>query len=180
VESLASPAEAPEDQGSVEPPAAAAAPAEASPEPGTPAEGEVALEAPAEPVLVEVWRPARAARPEGPRRPRFRRRDEGRSASRPAPHAEGGATATAQAANETQGDTAARPQDRAHQRHHRRHGGPDQRFDRPPRDREPQRDRGGAKPPRFERREKQPDPNSPFAKLAALKAQLEAEAKERR
>ena len=33
---------------------------------------------------------------------------------------------------------------------------------------------------RFEAREKRPDPNSPFAKLAALKAQLEAEAKERR
>jgi ATP-dependent RNA helicase SUPV3L1/SUV3 len=29
-------------------------------------------------------------------------------------------------------------------------------------------------------REKRPDPNSPFAKLAALKAQLEADAKERR
>jgi len=33
--------------------------------------------------------------------------------------------------------------------------------------------------PRRER-EKQPDPDSPFAKLAALKAQLEANAKERR
>ena len=31
-----------------------------------------------------------------------------------------------------------------------------------------------------ERRDKQPDPNSPFAKLAALKEQLEANAKERR
>ena len=48
------------------------------------------------------------------------------------------------------------------------------RGDRPHRDRE--------RPPvkRFERREKAPDPNSPFAKLAALKAQLEADAKERR
>jgi len=33
---------------------------------------------------------------------------------------------------------------------------------------------------RREPREKRPDPNSPFAKLAALKAQLEADAKERR
>ena len=33
---------------------------------------------------------------------------------------------------------------------------------------------------RHERREKAPDPNSPFAKLAALKAQLEADAKGRR
>jgi ATP-dependent RNA helicase SUPV3L1/SUV3 len=42
-----------------------------------------------------------------------------------------------------------------------------------------QRDRPPGRPPRFERREKAPDPNSPFAKLAALKAQLEANAKER-
>ena len=48
--------------------------------------------------------------------------------------------------------------------------------DRPSRDRE----RGQGRPVRFERREKAPDPNSPFAKLAALKAQLEADAKERR
>jgi ATP-dependent RNA helicase SUPV3L1/SUV3 len=51
---------------------------------------------------------------------------------------------------------------------------------RPPR-RESQRDRGAiAKPPPQERREKIADPNSPFAKLAALKAQLEADTKERR
>ncbi len=31
-----------------------------------------------------------------------------------------------------------------------------------------------------DRRDKAPDPNSPFAKLAALKEQLEADAKERR
>jgi ATP-dependent RNA helicase SUPV3L1/SUV3 len=43
----------------------------------------------------------------------------------------------------------------------------------------PQRDRSAVRPARFERREKAPDPNSPFAKLAALKAQLEANAKER-
>ena len=42
---------------------------------------------------------------------------------------------------------------------------------------------GGARQdarPRPDRREKEPDPNSPFAKLAALKAQLEADSKERR
>jgi ATP-dependent RNA helicase SUPV3L1/SUV3 len=33
---------------------------------------------------------------------------------------------------------------------------------------------------RQDRRDRQPDPNSPFAKLAALKEQLEANAKERR
>lgn len=58
-------------------------------------------------------------------------------------------------------------------RHRRRYAG-EHRGDRPQRERE--------RPPvkRFERREKTPDPNSPFAKLAVLKAQLEADAKERR
>ena len=72
---------------------------------------------------------------------------------------------------------------RTHEDHGRRHGD-EQRSDRPRRERE--------RPPAHasrherrqdrnqERREKAPDPNSPFAKLAALKAQLEAEAKERR
>ena len=62
-------------------------------------------------------------------------------------------------------------------RHHRRRG-PDQRFERPRR--EGQRPPHAARHERQERREKAPDPNSPFAKLAALKAQLEEEAKERR
>jgi ATP-dependent RNA helicase SUPV3L1/SUV3 len=60
-------------------------------------------------------------------------------------------------------------------RHRRRYEGErEHRHDRPQRERE--------QPPvkRFERRDKPPDPNSPFAKLAALKAQLEADAKERR
>jgi ATP-dependent RNA helicase SUPV3L1/SUV3 len=61
-----------------------------------------------------------------------------------------------------------------HFRHRRRPDRPDHRADRPQRE----RDRPPVK--RFERREKAPDPNSPFAKLAALKAQLEADAKERR
>jgi ATP-dependent RNA helicase SUPV3L1/SUV3 len=45
-------------------------------------------------------------------------------------------------------------------------------------DRNEQKDRRDYAPRR--EREKQPDPDSPFAKLAALKAQLEADAKERR
>jgi ATP-dependent RNA helicase SUPV3L1/SUV3 len=60
-----------------------------------------------------------------------------------------------------------------HFRHRRR---PDHRADRADR---PQRERDRPPVKRFERREKAPDPNSPFAKLAALKAQLEADAKER-
>jgi len=54
--------------------------------------------------------------------------------------------------------------------------GQDRRRERPERP-----DRGPPAAARFDRREREkaPDPNSPFAKLAALKAQLEAEAKER-
>ncbi len=143
--------------------------------------------APAEPELVEVWRPGRAGRPEGKRRPRFRHRDGGRPRAEdtaqqtPAAAAEGAAPAEQQPV----GDSGKRPEQQ--QRHRRRHRPdqhrPEQRFDRQQRDRPPrERDRQSGKPARFERRErdKAPDPNSPFAKLAALKAQLEADAKERR
>ena len=64
-------------------------------------------------------------------------------------------------------------------RHRRRHAG-EHRPDRPQRDRDGRTERDRPPVKRFERREKAPDPNSPFAKLAALKAQLEADAKERR
>jgi ATP-dependent RNA helicase SUPV3L1/SUV3 len=63
-----------------------------------------------------------------------------------------------------------------------RHGRPDRaaRSDRPDRDPDLRakylKGRGEGR----ERRDKAPDPNSPFAKLAALKEQLEANAKERR
>jgi len=138
-----------------------------------------------EPVLIEVWRPGR---PEGRHGPRPRHRDtrgRGRqqapASRRPeepvAPIVPAGETASPPPAADT---PAATTEVHARQgrppRHRRRHAAehrPD-RSDRPPRERE--------RPPvkRFERREKAPDPNSPFAKLAALKAQLEADAKERR
>jgi ATP-dependent RNA helicase SUPV3L1/SUV3 len=144
----------------------------------------------AEPELIEVWRPGRIARPEGPRRPRFRGREAGRHGSRPAPQpteVAGAPTVAAEpAASQPSSEpatAAAAPAPSHHHRHHRRKGPPpdqrpDQRFDRPRRDRE--RPPAHAHVSRPDRREKAPDPNSPFAKLAALKAQLEAEAKERR
>jgi len=135
------------------------------------------LDRPAEePVFIEVWRPGRV---EGRRRPRLRRR-EGRDPA-PAPQAADEAGAPAGAAADAaspppaeQAAAAAKPE--RHSRQRRRRGG-EQRFDRPPRERE----RTPARPARYERREREkaPDPNSPFAKLAALKAQLEADAKER-
>jgi len=130
-------------------------------------------------------RAGRPDRPEGARRPRFKRRDAGRhkTAEQGAPRQPDPAIPAVAAAEavasppSTDGAATEQPHAKRHQRHHRRPK-PEQRFDRPPRDRE-----RPARPPRFDRpreREKAPDPNSPFAKLAALKAQLEADAKERR
>jgi ATP-dependent RNA helicase SUPV3L1/SUV3 len=154
------------------------------------ASADVALDKPvAEPVMIEVWRPGRAGRPEGARRPRFKRREPGRHkvAEQGAPRrpdepvpAIPAVAAVQTEASPPSGEGAAteQPHAKRHQRHHRRPK-PEQRFDRPPRERDRERP---ARPPRFERREREkaPDPNSPFAKLAALKAQLEADAKERR
>jgi ATP-dependent RNA helicase SUPV3L1/SUV3 len=155
-----------------------------------PAEEKVESSAPGEPVMIEVWRPGRA---EGRyQRPHGKRRDGGRhfakrssaagDAAADRPVASDSATVTSEvpaAAAEQAAPTepvaeARKPEH--HLRHRRRHGG-DQRPDRPRRERErvPQ-----ARHERHERRDKAPDPNSPFAKLAALKAQLEADAKERR
>jgi ATP-dependent RNA helicase SUPV3L1/SUV3 len=151
------------------------------------ASADVALPKPAEePVMIEVWRPGRAERPERSRRPRFKRRDANRhkTAEQGAPRQPNEAIPAVAAAEagasppSAEGAATEQPHAKSHQRHHRRPK-PEQRFDRPPRERDRERP---ARPPRFERRErdKAPDPNSPFAKLAALKAQLEADAKERR
>jgi ATP-dependent RNA helicase SUPV3L1/SUV3 len=146
-----------------------------------------------EPVLIEVWRPGRS---EGRRRPRDRHREPRRQAGIDAqkPAESGGEAAVAAASAEAQpsdeqAGTPAPPKSGRPPRHHRQHGG-ERRQDRS--DRNDRNDRGErsqrererpqARPARFERREREkaPDPNSPFAKLAALKAQLEADAKERR
>jgi ATP-dependent RNA helicase SUPV3L1/SUV3 len=155
----------------------------------------------ADPVLVEVWRPGRT---EGRRRPRPARREQGQERGRQpfrkratetprqrsdetgaSVAAAGEATATPAAepnsAEATEGLKGEVREERHSRQRHRRQGGGkhiggEHRPDRPHRDRERQPNR----PARFERREKAPDPNSPFAKLAALKAQLEADAKERR
>jgi len=173
----------------VEASVAAAEPAEAAvvARAGEAEDTAASVAATAEPVLIEVWRPARAGRPEGRRRPRFKRREFGGKDS--ARGAEQGASPPDQAlaaadASAPSGEAAPgeRPKEERHQRHRRRQK-PDQRFDRRERDRErPDRPERPQRPPRYERREREkaPDPNSPFAKLAALKAQLEADAKERR
>jgi ATP-dependent RNA helicase SUPV3L1/SUV3 len=153
----------------------------------------------AEPEFVEVWRLGRA---DGPRRhPRGRRgRPPPRAASVPTEAAAAAAVeaipapAEGQSApREGEAPPPERPEHKPRQHHRRGHSERDraERGERPgrpqrsPREDRPDRDpelrakyfkggRGEA------RRDKAPDPNSPFAKLAALKEQLEANAKERR
>jgi ATP-dependent RNA helicase SUPV3L1/SUV3 len=181
-----------EEESVVPPPASDSLAAEAPTEP--PAEPAVT----AEPELIEVWRPGRPERRR--ERPRFRQREAPKHAPPQATAAQtqniaadiaahaGAATNGASEPASSAADQPPQPEPMApeahkpgrHSRHQRRRqGGGDQRFDRPRRDQErpagPQ-----ARFERHERREKAPDPNSPFAKLAALKAQLEAEAKGRR
>jgi ATP-dependent RNA helicase SUPV3L1/SUV3 len=148
-----------------------------------------------EPALVEVWRPGRS---EGRRRPRERNREQRWQPRTDSPQPVSTAepiAATPEGESKSHGELAApeaspgsspntspdsQPRSGRPPRHRGRGGG-DHRRDRgdaPQRERERPQER----PARFDRREreKQPDPNSPFAKLAALKAQLEAAAKERR
>ena len=183
----ATPADAPADEtASAEAPAAEAAPAEpvaethiaeAAPEQAE-ASAEAATDATAEPVLIEIWRQGR--RQQGGR-PQHRRGDQRAKGPRP----EG-------AEGEQGQNRPPRPDRKPGDRPHWKKGGDkpgeggekrEFRGLRPPRPEGGKRDDrggnkrfGGGKPEfRQERpvREKQPDPNSPFAKLLALKAELE-------
>ncbi|HET7680262.1 MAG TPA: helicase-related protein [Xanthobacteraceae bacterium] len=153
-------------------------PAMAAPEEVPSAQPAAAETAPAagteEQAFIEVWRPGRPS--ERPRhgKPRRHRRPEQAAA-------EGAAASAMPVPAEAAAAQGAEPAPRKPrpQRHRPEHKDKD-RPGRPPR-REGQRDRGAfVKPRPPEHREKVADPNSPFAKLAALKAQLEADTKERR
>jgi ATP-dependent RNA helicase SUPV3L1/SUV3 len=147
-----------------------AAPATEASAPAPEAAPGTAAAAPAEEAFIEVWRPGR---PEGARRerPRGQRRPPREAGQIPSADAPRPAAAASPAAAPEAGKPAERPQ-----RPPRPQRKP--RSDRPPR---PPREGGlfATSAPK-ERRDKAPDPNSPFAKLAALKEQLEANAKERR
>jgi ATP-dependent RNA helicase SUPV3L1/SUV3 len=162
-----------------------------------------AAAAPAEPILIEVWRlhrqhrdgaQNRHARGRGrpDNRPRAADGEQRPGEQRPGHHRRPRRDERPQAAQgaapvEANGAPAAQ-QDRPPQRDGRpprRDGRPERRDDRRPnrgerpnRDNRPERRDGprpaGQRPPPPERRERAPDPNSPFAKLAALKAQLES------
>ena len=165
------------------------APAEALAE-STPAaaqEAETPAEAPAEPVTVEVWHLHRFQRQPGSRP--NRQRHQGRDAAGPegAPRQDGGGR---RERFERQRDRSGenRPQGQGERQGNRNEG---ERNDGPRRaDGGQRRDRfegGRGRPDRRDenrpaahqeqrppRRERAPDPDSPFAKLAALKAQLES------
>jgi ATP-dependent RNA helicase SUPV3L1/SUV3 len=164
------PTSAPAEPSPAERPAAAETTTPATEEAAPASEAAAASAAPAEEAFIEVWRPGR---PEGARRerPRGQRRPPREPAQKPSGEAPRPAAAAAQADAPEVEKTAERPQ-----RPPRPARKP--RSDRPPR---PAREGGlfATSAPK-ERRDKAPDPNSPFAKLAALKEQLEANAKERR
>ena len=168
-----------------------------------------AEEKPAEPEMIEVWRPGRPPeerrqRPprregQGERRPRPDRRPRPQVAAQNGAQAAAPAAAAAAAAPAAE-STEARPQRQDRARHgrdrdqrgaERTEGRPQQRErrgerqdrdrnerrdDRPRRERRDFKDRDRGEPREWldpKERRGQADPNSPFAKLAALKAQLE-------
>ncbi len=144
-----------------------------------PSEAAEQAAAPAEPEMIEVWRQFRHQRHAGHRQNRERQHNRGRQA----PSGESGerkdggerrreAFAGGQRpprAERNQGGRPGHREDRPPHQDRRSEAAPnrpDRRDDRRP----PPRD--GQRP---QRQERQPDPDSPFAKLAALKAQLESE-----
>lgn len=176
VEAAAAPVEVPVDA-LPETPAAEAAPASGEPE------AESAPAEPAEIALIEVWRPHRhnfhnrrsADRNRGPRR---------------AQNGAGAASEPGSVPGQGESGGEGEPRRDGGKRFGDRHGegrprGPRRDFAAGGDDRRPKPDfKGGKGPRRDERprtmqseppreRERQPDPNSPFAKLAALKVQLE-------
>jgi len=183
--------------------AAVAAPGEAAADPASAEAPRVAVE----PELVDVWRPGgRGDERRGQRRPP--RRQHARQSRSAAPaqdstagHAFAGESSAAPVEAAAPIEKAAahrrrhspqgefrRERDDGGERRQREHRS-ERQGDRPERPRgerpqfakdrsDPTKDRRDYVPRR--EREKQPDPDSPFAKLAALKAQLEANAKERR
>lgn len=194
----------PSVQEATEKPVQEAAPTEAAVAPaveGAPAEAKSADE----PAFIEVWRPAGRSerRPHRPRRPHRQQTQVAPAEGVAAAPAEGEAAA-APSADSAASRGPRRPrrerseqadhekrQDR-HERQQRmeKQGERTERHDRPARRDRPRRERGESVD-RAEReryyakpfgnsgpREKQPDPNSPFAKLAALKQRLEQSGKD--
>ena len=131
-----------------------------------PAPSETAAATLAEPQFIEIWRPGRAHR--GPHRHENRHHENRRREHRAVPAPAAAPTEAAAAP----GDGGSEPQrERRPEKPERKKDRPRRDHRRPDRPREEHRERPQAAAPR--RQEKQADPNSPFAALAALKAQLE-------
>jgi ATP-dependent RNA helicase SUPV3L1/SUV3 len=140
----------------------------------------------AEPVMIDVWRQHRQ-RPHAPRHQRNKPQAQRANSS-----GEASADAAADAAK-TDRPTHARPRHEREkrtgddqnrdQRKPRTEGSEERRGPRPPRrddkrnDRRPQENRGWQDPPKARADTKAPDPDSPFAKLLALKAEMESKGK---
>ncbi|TXN44125.1 helicase [Methylobacterium sp. WL7] len=140
-------------------------------------------ETPAEPVLIEVWRLQRHQRPANPRpqnRPRGAGRGrDGAQPGQPGQHQgpgrpEGGRPEHRRAEGGDRPGNEGGPRtgrDRGPRRDRFEGGRPERRDDQRSAEQRQSGPRPDQRPPR---RERAPDPDSPFAKLAALKAQLEA------
>ena len=173
-------------------------------------EAPAVLAAPAEPAMIEVWRPAgrfekRGNRPRRQPRPPRAPKPPAQVIAAPAETAEVAAAPAAVTPAATPAETTEKPRDaqperrdrqqrqdrHEHQQRLERQGQRVDRKARSDRGERPRRDKG-ERVERAEReqyyakpygggspsRDKQPDPNSPFAKLAALKQQLEQNTKE--
>jgi ATP-dependent RNA helicase SUPV3L1/SUV3 len=175
------------------PPVEAAEPAETAPadaiaaevepvEPAGSAAAEPASAEPAEPALIEVWRLQRHHREAGPRHARGR--PDQRRGARPEAAVQVDRRPDRPPRQERRADATPGPD----RRPDHRPGKPDERRGAPRGDRaQARRDNNGKGPRpeqrqdrRPERREKAPDPNSPFAKLLALKQQLESRETDKR
>ncbi|MFO1098401.1 MAG: helicase-related protein [Xanthobacteraceae bacterium] len=162
------------------PPATEGGPADAPAEAeDVPAAAEAAEATPAdEPQFIEIWRPTRHDERRGPKRHQRQGRrppakataQAGEAPAAPAPDA-------APAAAEGGGE---RPRHRARPHRGQEPSKKGDRPDGPRREGGKREERQRFREPRREWQDRAPDPNSPFAKLAALKAQLEANAKEGR
>jgi ATP-dependent RNA helicase SUPV3L1/SUV3 len=154
------------------------------------------VDAASEPQFIDVWRPGRSdeRRPRRHHRPPREKATADAPASAPAveqatPVSDAAAPIRQEeprrhrddrrkerdASDRPGGRDGKRPERRDRADRHERPGRQDRRRDRRDDDRPPRTWEAGR-----ERRGKEPDPDSPFAKLAALKAQLEADAKDRR
>jgi ATP-dependent RNA helicase SUPV3L1/SUV3 len=190
-------AETPAPDAPAEAPSAPAEQSEAAPDPA-PAEQAASADPaePEEPQFIEVWRPAGRAerRPKPQQRPPHHHRPrEGQAAAQPAegasPEAAGAQTAEAPQQQQRRPERHERDRQDRRERHERQHrmerqDARSQRNEREGGNRRPRRGRDEgpgraereqyyARPHGGDRRNKEPDPNSPFAKLAALKQQLE-------